>query len=414
MFDFFTLLVTTMVLLEAVGGMLLAAWWLQNRAPNALGWWGLAQGVAVLLVWFSWYTIGDSVARIAYADVVMLVLLLLGVLPAFWFLIVRLRRAEMELDSVRTRKNIWHFFAPDSRSPQTDTLDRDLRLALNEPDKQLSLSYQPIIDVASREVVGFEALLRWQHPQRGAISPAQFIPLAEKNGLILPLGLWVLEVACVTAAKWPSPWQLSVNVSPIQLQSDDLAANVRQVLERTKLAPERLELEVTEGVMIGATGRAVAQLVELRNMGVRVAIDDFGTGYSSLRYLEQLPCDTIKIDRSFVNDLESDPAARTITSAIVNLCRELGRDNVAEGVETEAQLSILHEFGCQRAQGFLLGRPMSPEDAVRTFGPKGSPVAALGRELDDTTVPPAAADTPSPAQSPQGGRYGSGLAALTP
>ncbi|MGE4337550.1 MAG: putative bifunctional diguanylate cyclase/phosphodiesterase [Pigmentiphaga sp.] len=389
MFDFFTLLIVVLLLMEAVGGVLLVGWWLQRRADNALGWWALAHGVGVLLLWLSWYTVGGSLSRNRYAEFGLLGLLALAVVPALSYVVLRMARAESHVAASASQKNLFHYYA--SADPaQTDRLAHDLLVALGDPASQLYLQYQPIFDTRSREILGFEALVRWNHPTRGAIRPDQFIPLAEANGSIKALGRWVLETACLQAAKWPHPWTISVNLSPVQLQEHRLMREVRECLRYTGLAPERLQLEITEGVMVDTTNQILSRLRGLRELGVRVAIDDFGTGYSSLQYLERLPCDTIKIDRSFVNAIESDQAARSIASAVVRLCHELGHSVVAEGVETDGQVEILAELGCQGSQGWLLGKPMPAERIVPVFG--HNPLYEGGRmeepelEPDDETL----------------------------
>ncbi|MBU4610482.1 EAL domain-containing protein [Achromobacter sp. GG226] len=367
MFDFFTLLFVVLLLMEAIGGVLLVGWWMQKRGGNTLAWWSLAHGVGVLMLWGSWYAVGPALSNLPYADLLLGGFLLVAVVPAFAYLMTRMLRAEAKLHGTRSQKNLWHYFASVD-SAETDRLAIELRMALERPEKQLSVEYQPIFNAATRHVVSFEALVRWHHPVRGAISPAQFIPIAEASGSILPLGQWVLETACATAVRWPQPWLVSVNVSPVQLRQSRLVSHVRDALRHSGLAANRLQLEITEGVMIDSASQVMARLSELRSLGVRIAIDDFGTGYSSLRYLEHLPCDTIKIDRLFVHDLEHDQAARSITSAVINLCHELGHEVVAEGVETEGQLSVLNALKCQAVQGWLLGKAMPPERIGPVFG----------------------------------------------
>ena len=385
MFDFFTLLVVVLLLMEAVGGVLLVGWWLQRRGDNSLGWWALAHGAGVLLLWFSWYTMGSSVSRMRYAEFGLLGLLLLAVVPALAYVVLRMVRAESHVQlSSPGQKTLFHYYA--SADPaQTDRLAHDLLKALANPGDQLYLQYQPIFDTLTREVHGFEALVRWNHPTRGAIRPDQFIPLAEANGSIKALGRWVLETACITASKWPHPWTISVNLSPVQLQEHRLMRDVREVLRYSGLPPERLQLEITEGVMVDTSNQILSRLKALRELGVLIAIDDFGTGYSSLQYLERLPCDTIKIDRSFVNAIESDQAARSIASAVIRLCHELGHQVVAEGVETEGQLDILAELGCQRTQGWLLGKAMPADRIVPVFG--DNPLYEAGRVAAYDTPP---------------------------
>lgn len=220
------------------------------------------------------------------------------------------------------------------------------------------------------KITGFEALARWHHPRHGLVPPDVFIPLAEESGIIGALGEWVLRTACREAASWPNKMHIAVNLSPVQFQHGDLPSMVHQVLLDTGLSPALLELEITEGVLIGDFTRAVAMLRRLKNMGVRVAMDDFGTGYSSLSYLQSFPFDKIKIDRAFVANLSHSQQSATIIRAVIALSRGLGVPVVAEGVETEAQRYFLAAEGCDAIQGFLVGRPMPIEDYAKVVGRK--------------------------------------------
>ena len=222
---------------------------------------------------------------------------------------------------------------------------------------QLSLCYQGTFNVETRAVVGQETLLRWNHPQRGEVPPSEFIPLAEGSGDIDAIGRWVLDQAVAEAVTWEQPWRLAVNISPVQFRKDDLVETVRTVLARHGLPASRLMLEITEGVLIDDTSRALTLLRALKHLGVGLALDDFGTGYSNLTYLRVLPLDRLKIDKSFIQDLGTSPQADAITRAIIAMGRALGLGVTAEGVETEAQLAFLRAHGCDEAQGFLLGRP---------------------------------------------------------
>jgi diguanylate cyclase (GGDEF)-like protein/PAS domain S-box-containing protein len=223
------------------------------------------------------------------------------------------------------------------------------------------LEYQPRYQAATRVVRSAEALVRWSHPERGRISPVEFIPLAEQSGLIVALGEWILQQACTTAMRWPTIG-ISVNLSPVQFSDDDLVRKVSDALARSGLPPERLELEVTEGVLMADSRRALTVLGALKAIGVKLAIDDFGTGYSSLSYLRNFPFDVIKIDRSFVRDLDAVDSSRPIVQAVLALGRAIGLSVTAEGVETEEQLSLLVEDGCDEVQGFLLAMPSPPEE----------------------------------------------------
>lgn len=217
-----------------------------------------------------------------------------------------------------------------------------------------------------RTVVGFEALLRWPNAGRGPIAPEVFIPIAEETGLIIPLGTWVLESACREAASWPGSYRIAVNVSPRQIGNGDFAGLVADVLRRSGLAPDRLEIEITETVLMKDAERAMQVLRQLKRLGVRIALDDFGTGYSSLSYLQRFPFDKVKIDRSFIHSLSDSANARAIVGAILAMCRQLGLDVTAEGIETGAQLTQLRAHDCDQIQGFLLGRPIPWQD-VRRF-----------------------------------------------
>lgn len=233
-------------------------------------------------------------------------------------------------------------------------LQHDLRQALEQ--NQFLVYFQPQARMDG-EVIGFEALLRWNHPTRGFVPPDQFIPLAEENGLIIQIGEWVLREACREAASWPRPLQVAVNLSPVQFQAGDLERSIHQVLLETGLTPTRLEVEITEGVLIGDFTRALNLLRRLKALGIRIAMDDFGTGYSSLSYLQSFPFDKIKIDRSFISNLEATPQSAEIVRAVLSLAHALNIPVIAEGVETEAQRAFLAHEACEQMQGYLVGRP---------------------------------------------------------
>ena len=233
-------------------------------------------------------------------------------------------------------------------------LQHDLRQALEQ--NQFLVHFQPQARMDG-EVIGFEALLRWNHPTRGFVPPDRFIPLAEENGLIVQIGEWVLREACHEAASWPRPLQVAVNLSPVQVQAGDLERSIHQILLETGLAPTRLEVEITEGVLIGDFTRALNLLRWLKALGIRIAMDDFGTGYSSLSYLQSFPFDKIKIDRSFISNLEATPQSAEIVRAVLSLAHALNIPVIAEGVETEAQRAFLAREACEEMQGYLVGRP---------------------------------------------------------
>ena len=234
-------------------------------------------------------------------------------------------------------------------------LEADLRQAIGRGE--LELHYQPLADLESGSILGFEALLRWNHSQLGAIGPATFIPLAEESGLILKLGEWVLREACTEAGRWTPALKLSVNLSPIQFTQGDLAAEVEAILAETGLDPARLELEVTEGLLIKDAEKAILILERLKALGVQISMDVFGTGYSSLSYFRMFPFDKVKIDQSYIRDMIYNPQARAIIRSVIGLGRGLGMPVVAEGVETAEQLDALRAEGCDQVQGYLISRP---------------------------------------------------------
>ncbi|MGY3544946.1 diguanylate cyclase (GGDEF)-like protein/PAS domain S-box-containing protein [Bradyrhizobium sp. USDA 4472] len=244
-------------------------------------------------------------------------------------------------------------------------LQHDLRQAMEQ--NELLIYFQPQARMDG-EIIGFEVLLRWKHPTRGFVPPDQFIPLAEENGLIIQIGEWVLREACREAASWPRPLQVGVNLSPVQFQAGDLERSIHQILLETGLAPTRLEVEITEGVLIGDFGRAVNLLRRLKALGIRIAMDDFGTGYSSLSYLQSFPFDKIKIDRSFILNLGATPQSAEIVRAILSLAHALHIPVVAEGVETESQRAFLAGETCEEMQGYLIGRPEPMEHYFDLIG----------------------------------------------
>src|ERR1700682_5313614 len=231
-------------------------------------------------------------------------------------------------------------------------------------DGGFEIHYQPIVDLRNDEVTGCEALLRWRHPERGMISPAEFIPVAEDTGLINELGEWVLRTACAEAANWPDHIRLAVNVSPVQLKCPTIALKIAGALAASGLSARRLELEITEAVLIRDDEAALAILHQLRAIGVRIALDDFGTGYSSLSYLKRFPFDKIKIDRCFVNDIAEPDGSSWIVRAVVNIAADSHMTNTAEGVETKAQQELLRALGCSEMQGYLFS-PAKPSAEVR-------------------------------------------------
>jgi diguanylate cyclase (GGDEF)-like protein len=245
-------------------------------------------------------------------------------------------------------------------------IELDLRKALTAGE--FEVYYQPLVRLADGAVNGHEALLRWNHPERGFISPAEFIPIAEEIGLIVPIGEWVLRQACLEAARWEQGLKVAVNLSPVQLKSRDLVQTVMHALASSGLAATRLELEITESVFLQDNDLTLSILHDLRGVGVRIAMDDFGTGYSSLSYLRSFPFDKIKLDRSFVRDLGVQPDSLAIVSSIAALGTSLGMTTLAEGIETEEQMLRLREAGFQEGQGYLFGRPAPAKMITATLG----------------------------------------------
>ncbi|MGD9921228.1 MAG: putative bifunctional diguanylate cyclase/phosphodiesterase, partial [Pseudorhodoplanes sp.] len=244
-------------------------------------------------------------------------------------------------------------------------LQADLTLAVAR--NELQLFYQPQARV-SGQIIGFEALLRWDHLRRGFVPPGTFIPLAEQSGLIDQIGEWVLREGCREAATWRKPLQIAINLSPVQLRQAELVPLVHSVLLETGLAPERLVLEITEGALMDDYSRAVSILRRLKALGVRIAMDDFGTGYSSLSYLQSFPFDKIKIDQTFIANLERNAQSAAIVRAVLGLGRSLDLTTVAEGVETQAQLTVLRSEGCDEMQGYLIGRPQPISEYAEIAG----------------------------------------------
>ncbi len=285
--------------------------------------------------------------------------------------------ADAALDRAKAEgRGRFRFFEAgmDQRLRERRALQHDLRSAIARGE--LILHYQPQARIDG-EVFGFEALVRWQHPQRGLIPPSTFIPLAEESGLIGPLGEWIMREACREAASWPKPLQIAINLSPVEFRHGDLTGLVHSVLLETGLAPSRLELEITEGVLIDDFSRALSTLRRLKALGLRIAMDDFGTGYSSLSYLQSFPFDKIKIDKSFISNLGQNHQSLTIVRAVIGLARALELPVLAEGVETKEQLGFLAKESCHEVQGYLIGRPLPIEHYGALIG-RGKKARAAG------------------------------------
>jgi diguanylate cyclase (GGDEF)-like protein len=264
-------------------------------------------------------------------------------------------------------RGTYRFFEPemDARLHARRTLELSLRTALSK--QEFEVYYQPIINLNDNTIASFEALIRWHHPERGMISPAEFIPLAEEIGLIVPLGEWIIHKACVDAAQWPENVKVAVNLSPIQLMNPDLMAAVANALAASGLAPRRLEFEITEAVLMQNTEVTIAALHRLRDLGVHITMDDFGIGYSSLSYLRSFPFEKIKIDRSFVKGLGEGEESAAIVRAVAGLAQSLKMTTTAEGVETEQQMQHVRALGCTEMQGFLFSPPVCLGEVARLF-----------------------------------------------
>ncbi len=267
-------------------------------------------------------------------------------------------------------------------APERQMLERGLRDAV--ANGELVVHYQPRVNTATRRVLGFEALVRWQHPTLGMIAPGQFIPMAEETGLIVPIGEWVLRTACAQAKAWQDrghrPVQMAVNLSAVQFRTPELFQVVTRALADTGLAPDRLELELTESMLMTDPRSTIATLKRLKSAGIQLAIDDFGTGYSSLSYLKKFPIDALKVDQSFVREVTTNPEDAAITTAIILLGHSLKLNVIAEGVETESQLSFLRVLQCNELQGFLISRPVEASRAEAFLAqPAPAPASACRR-----------------------------------
>jgi len=283
-----------------------------------------------------------------------------------------LRNADLALYRAKEAGRGTYAFFEESlnqRAQERRQVESDLRLALERGE--LELHYQPLFDLEQNRICSFEALLRWNHPKRGLISPVDFIPIAEDTGLIVPIGAWVVREACAQAARWPEQIRIAVNVSPVQFHRGSLHDTILSALATSSLAPGRLEVEITESIFLEGSETTLRLLHALRSLGVRVALDDFGTGYSSLSYLQSFPFDKLKIDRSFIHNLLTREGATAIVHAITELANALGIETTAEGVEETAQLMELRAHGCSSVQGFLFAEPMTAADVDVLFREQG-------------------------------------------
>jgi diguanylate cyclase (GGDEF)-like protein/PAS domain S-box-containing protein len=289
-----------------------------------------------------------------------------------------IKNADLAMYAAKAEGRRTHrFFAPVMHDSVTARLTMELDLRQAMLDGGFELHYQPLVNLQRDEVSGCEALLRWRHPERGMVSPAEFIPVAEDTGLINELGDWVLKTACAEAVLWPDHIRLAVNISPIQFKCATLALKITSALAASGLAPRRLELEITEAVLIRDDEAALAILHQLRAIGVRIALDDFGTGYSSLSYLKRFPFDKIKIDRSFVTDIAEAGGSPAIVQAVVNIAAERNMTTTAEGVETERQKKMLRALGCTEMQGYLFSAARPGPEVRKLLGNGGGRTAAV-------------------------------------
>ncbi|HKT16052.1 MAG TPA: EAL domain-containing protein [Allosphingosinicella sp.] len=277
-----------------------------------------------------------------------------------------LKNADLALYQAKEQgRGTYRFFESEMniRAQARHLLENDLRRAL--AGGELELYFQPLFDLSTDRISAFEALLRWNHPTRGLVSPIEFIPVAEDTGLIVPIGNWVLQEACRHARQWPQDIHVAVNVSSVQFRKSGLANAVMQALAVSGLEPARLEVEITESIFLESSEATLAALHSLRSLGIKIALDDFGTGYSSLSYLQSFPFDKIKIDRSFIQELLNRPGASAIVQAIIDLATALGMETTAEGVEDSKQLAELKTHGCSSVQGFLFSRPVNAIEAMK-------------------------------------------------
>jgi diguanylate cyclase (GGDEF)-like protein len=279
-----------------------------------------------------------------------------------------MRNADLAMYRAKSEgRGTYRFFEPgmDEHVKARRAMETDMRKALVEG--QFELYYQPVLNLERNEITGCEALIRWRHPEKGTISPGDFIPLAEANGFIVPLGEWVIRQACLTAGTWPGHIRVAVNLSPAQFKSPGIVQVVVGALAASCLSPQRLELEITETVLLDNSATTLAILHQLRGLGVRVAMDDFGTGYSSLSYLQSFPFDKIKIDRSFIKGIAEGLGSLNIVRAVSALAKGLGMTTTAEGVETKEQLDTIRSEGCTEMQGFFFSRPLPTHEIERLF-----------------------------------------------
>jgi diguanylate cyclase (GGDEF)-like protein len=290
-----------------------------------------------------------------------------------------LKRADLALYSAKDNgRNDFRIYDPTMLETVTtqQTAESELRDAI--ADEQFELHYQPVVDIGTRRICGVEALVRWRHPVRGLVGPNEFIPLAETTGLISPIGEWILQRACADAAKWPLHIKLAVNISAVQFKKGNLFDIILCALVESGLAPERLELEITETSFLDNQEAHLATIRQLKNLGITMALDDFGTGYSSVTYLTNFPFDKIKIDRSFTRDVLERRDYAAVVSSVLALAHGLGKVTTVEGIETEQQFEYMRQAGVDLAQGYLFSRPVpvSQLDFTTRYSPGGREMVA--------------------------------------
>jgi diguanylate cyclase (GGDEF)-like protein len=289
-----------------------------------------------------------------------------------------LKNADMAMYGAKADgRGTYRFFEADmdARMKARRGLENDLRQAVM--CGEFELYYQPLVNIRDNGIVACEALLRWHHPTRGMVSPMDFIPVAEETGVINPLGAWVLRTACAEAARWPDSISVTVNVSPVQFKNENLMQTVVNALAASGLRPQRLELEITESVLLCDNEATLTTLHQLKKLGVRIAMDDFGTGYSSLNYLRQFPFDKVKIDRSFIKDVAEKDGSWSIVQAVVSIAKSRNIVTTAEGVETAEQLELLRVLGCTEMQGYLFSRPKPAAEILKMLLPRRTRAAAV-------------------------------------
>jgi diguanylate cyclase (GGDEF)-like protein/PAS domain S-box-containing protein len=294
-----------------------------------------------------------------------------------------MKRADLALYRAKALgRGTLHFFDPDMdlQIQARRALEVDLHRAL--ASGEFEIAYQPQLNLATNDIIGMEALARWTHPERGAVPPSEFIPIAEETGLIVLLGEWVLRQACTEAARWPASIRLAVNLSPVQFRNRALVSTITNALAAARLPAERLELEITEAILMQKDEAIVSMLHQLRSLGIRITMDDFGTGYSSLSYLRSFPFDKIKIDKSFVAGIGSSDGATAIVRTIAALGSAMGIETTAEGIETQEQLALVRAAGCTEAQGYLIGRPSTALDALQRIRQATAPNLPVWKSID--------------------------------